>query len=62
MTENTHHLIYTSTNGIYQAQRKLVKSQITNKEIKKPRYVEKKHRPKNKGLQEDLIELVLRDS
>ncbi len=32
------------------------------KEIKKPQYVEKNRRPKNEGLREVLIDLVLRDS
>ncbi len=35
---------------------------VANKEIKKPQYVEKNRRPKNDGLLEVLMELVLRDS
>ncbi len=35
---------------------------VANKEIKKPQYTEKNRRPKNEGLQEVLIDLVLRDS
>ncbi len=37
-------------------------SVVTNKEIKKPQYIEKNQRPKNEGLLEVLIELVLCDS